>query len=167
MLYYQWTFQITGLLLVTISDIYSNFQSVTMGICGKKEHIFKLPKRNPSWITWGFVPLINTSLPASRVVVMNIWNTTPLSYGNTEQAKKPHLRFKACSFGHLSSQRPISTLPLSSYWRLSWMRQMLFAGLFICQWAWHRNNYLSLWSITWLLTRDAQDVWRAQPGPVL
>lgn len=30
--------------------------------------------------------------------------------------------------------------------------------------AWHRNNYLSLWSITWLLTRNAQDVWRAKFG---
>lgn len=65
--------------------------------------------------------------------------------------------FKVFSFGYLSSQCPIFTPLLSSYRRLCWMRRMLFAGLFICQWAWHRNNYLSLWSITWLLTRDGAE----------
>ena len=98
---------------------------------------------------------------------MNIWNTSPSNTPRRNGLKSLACDLRPFSSSHLSSQSPIFTLPLSSHSRLCWMRRMLFAGLFICQWAWHRNNYLSLWSIAWLLTRDAQDVWRAAPGPVL
>lgn len=94
---------------------------------------------------------------------MNIWRTQFSNMPGQNRLKKPSLWFKAFSFGHLSSQSPIFTPLLSSYSRLCWMRRMLFAGLSF-EWAWHRNNYLSLWSITWLLTRDAQDVRGAEPG---
>lgn len=81
--------------------------------------------------------------------------------------QKSFFRIKAFLVHHLSSQSCILTLPLSTASWLCWKRQILFAWLFICHRAWRGNNYLSVWSITWLLTTDTQDVWRGEPRFVL
>lgn len=123
-------------------------------------------KSNLLTTTWEFTLFVSLS----RVMVMNIWNTHPsrmLRFNNITKGRKGWWFKTFFLLDHLFSQSPISTHPLSSYRRLCWMRRMFFTGPFICQWAWRRNNYLSLWSITWLLTGDTQDVWGTEPGPGL